>query len=344
LSLRIAVLGATGLVGREILNTLAERTFPASDVIAVASRKSMGKEVSFGDRTLKARDVDGVDFSQIDVCFLAVGERSARKWAPKIAAEGCIAIDVSPAFRLDADVPLVAPEANAATLSGWRARRIIAAPGGVAAQLAAALKPLHEAAGLRRVIVSTYQSVSEQGLRAMDELFTQTKGVFVNQAMEHRELPRQIAFNVIPQAGEFRDDGSTDDEYMIAGELKKILGEEIAVSATCVLVPTFASHAAAVHVELERPFSPEEARALLRESPGLMVIDRRDEEGGYVTPVEAAGEWAVYVSRIRADAALPNGLALWVVADNLRKAGALNPVQIAELLNEQGAFADRVKG
>jgi aspartate-semialdehyde dehydrogenase len=338
MTLNIAVLGATGTVGREILSVLDEKGFPADRIVALASRKSMGKEVSLGEsRTLKALDVETFDFSSVSLCILAAGERAARKWAPKIAGTGCIVVDVSPAFRMDPDVPLIAPEANAEAISGWTRRRIVSVPGGAAAILAPILKPLHAIAGVARVSAATYHSVSELGRRAMDELWTQTKGIYVNQAPESREFPRQIAFNVIPQVGDFLDDGYTDEEQRLREELQKVLDPSIRVVATCVQTPVFIGHAIAAHIELKSPLSATDARARLRESPGLMVIDRREEEG-YVTPVECVGDWATYVSRIRDDPSVPHGLALWATGDNLRKAAALNAVQVAEMLLRSGAL------
>jgi aspartate-semialdehyde dehydrogenase len=332
MSLTIAVLGATGTVGREILSVLDEKGFPADRIVALASRKSLGKEVSLGEtRTLKTLDAETFDFASAALCFLAVGERAARKWAPRITSTGCIAVDVSPAFRMDPEVPLIAPEANPEALTAWAGRRIVSLPGGAAGILAPVLAPLHTLAGVRRVTAMTCHSASELGRPAMDELWSQTKGIFVNQSAEHREFPRQIAFNVIPQVGDFLDDGSTDEEQRLREELRKILGTALEVSSTCVQVPVFVGHGVAAHIELERPASAQDVRARLRESPGLMVVDRREDEG-YMTPVECVGDWATYVSRIREDPAIPNGIALWAVADNLRKTAALNAVQVAEML------------
>jgi aspartate-semialdehyde dehydrogenase len=337
MALRVAVLGATGNVGREMLNILDERLFPADQVIALASRRSMGREVSYGDKVLKCQALENFDFSKADLCLMSAGGAVAKEWAPKIAAQGCIVIDNSSAFRMDPDVPLVVPEVNAEAVMGYAAKNIIANPNCSTAQLVVALKPIHDRAGIRKVIVSTYQSTSGAGKDAMDELWTQTRGIFVNDGVEVQQFTKQIAFNVIPHIDVFMADGYTKEEWKMRVEVKKILDEAIELSATCVRVPVFVGHSEAVHMELERPLSAEEARDILRESPGLVVIDKR-EDGGYITPVECVGEWATYVSRIRNDAVLPNGLAMWVVSDNLRKGAALNAVQIAELLLNRGVL------
>ncbi len=338
MALKVAVLGATGMVGREILSILAERSFPATEVIALASRKMLGAEVSYGDATLKAKDVDDFDFSTIEVCIMATGDPAARKYGNAIAAQGCIVIDTSRAFRNDPQVPLVVPEVNADAIAGYARRNIIAVPDGVTCQLVRTLKPLHEAAGVERVVVATYQSVSGEGQRAIDELWTQTKGIYVNQSPEPKEFPRQIAFNVIPSVDDVMDDGFTEEEWRISAETRKILDNDIQVVATCVRVPTFVSVGEAVHVELAQPFSASEARTLLRESPGLVLIDRREEEDGYETPIGAVGEWATYVCRVRDDPTVENGLAMWIVADDLRNGSAMCAVQCAELLLNRGAF------
>lgn len=337
--LKVAVLGATTMVGREILGMLAERAFPAADVIALTSRKSLGAEVSYGDAILKAKDVDAFDFSSLDLCFMATADSAARKYGNAIAAAGCIVIDTSRAFRNDPLVPLLVPEVNAAAIEGYARRNIISVPDGVTCQLVRTLKPLHDAAGVVRVVVATYQSVSGEGQRAIDELWTQTKGIYVNQAPEPKEFPRQIAFNVIPSVDDVMDDGFTEEEWRIAAETRKIIDNDIQVVATCVRVPTFVSVGEAVHVELAQPLPAAEARALLRESPGLLLIDRREEEDGYETPIGAVGEWATYVCRVRDDPTVENGLAMWIVADDLRNGAAMCAVQCAELLLNRGVFA-----
>lgn len=333
---KIAVVGATGNVGREMMNVLEERKFPADEVTAVASRRSAGSEVSFGDKTLKCKDVEQFDFSTVDLCLMSAGSSVAKEWAPKIAATGAVVIDNSSCWRYDADVPLVVPEVNPDALDGFAKKRIIANPNCSTAQLVVALKPLHDAAGIKRIVVSTYQSVSGAGKDAMDELWHQTKGVYVpGQEIEPHKFPKQIAFNCIPHIDVFMEDGYTKEEWKMLAETKKILDRKIKVSATCVRVPVFVSHAESVNLEFERPITVEEARELLREAPGIVVFDKR-EDGGYVTPVDAAGEFATYVSRIREDATVENGLALWIVSDNLLKGAALNTVQIAEtMINRQ---------
>ncbi|HMK89871.1 MAG TPA: aspartate-semialdehyde dehydrogenase [Methylocystis sp.] len=328
---KVAVVGATGNVGREMLDILAERRFPASEVAALASSRSIGQEVSFGDRTLKCRHLDTYDFSDTDICLMSAGGDVSRAWSEKIGARGCVVIDNSSAFRMDPDVPLVVPEVNAEAASGFVKKYIIANPNCSTAQLVVALKPLHDAAKILRVVVSTYQSVSGAGKEAMDELFAQTRAIFSSSEVETKKFPKRIAFNLIPQIDVFMEDGFTKEEWKMTAETKKILDPKIKLVATCVRVPVFISHSEAVNIEFERPISPEEARAILREAPGVLVIDKH-EPGGYVTPHEAAGEDATYVSRIRADPTVENGLALWCVSDNLRKGAALNAVQIAEAL------------
>jgi aspartate-semialdehyde dehydrogenase len=340
--LKVAVLGATGLVGKEILSVLAERGFPADEVIALSSRKVMGSEVSFGEKTLKTRDVEEFDFSTVQLCIMATGDPAARKWGNKVAAH-CIVIDTSRAFRMDPQVPLIVPSVNADAVDGFNRRNIVAVPDGVTAQLVTVLKPLHEAAGVERVVVATYQSVSSEGQRAVDELWVQTKGIYVNQSPDPKEFPRQIAFNVIPQVDDFMDDGFTEEEWRISQEVRKIVDSDIQVVATCVRVPTFVGVGEAVHVELAEPLSAADARALLRESPGVMLVDKKQEEDGYVTPVESVGEWATFVSRLREDPTVANGLAFWVVSDELRNGGALLAVQAAELLLNRGAFSSPLK-
>jgi len=329
---KVAVVGATGNVGREMLRVLAERKFPADEVHAIASRRSLGVEVSYGDRTLKCRDLEQFDFSKVDLCLMSAGSAVSKEWSPKIGAKGCIVIDNSSCWRYDQDVPLIVPEVNADAVGGYAKKNIIANPNCSTAQLVVVLKPLHDAATIKRVVVATYQSVSGAGKEAMDELWQQTRGMFVpGQEIEPQKFTKQIAFNCIPQIDVFMEDGYTKEEWKMLVETKKILDPKIKLTATCVRVPVFVGHSEAVNIEFEKPLSPEEARKILRSAPGVMVVDKR-EPGGYVTPVEAAGEFATYVSRIREDATVENGLSLWVVADNLLKGAALNTVQIAETI------------
>jgi aspartate-semialdehyde dehydrogenase len=329
---RVAIVGATGNVGREMLNVLSERNFPISELYPLASRRSVGTEVSFGDRVLKCRDLETFDFKGVDFCLMSAGSVVSKEWSPRIGAQGTIVIDNSSAWRYDQDVPLIVPEVNGDAVKGFTKKNIIANPNCSTAQLVVALKPLHDVATIKRVVVSTYQSVSGAGKEAMDELWHQTKGKYVpGQEMEAKKFPKQIAFNCIPQIDVFMEDGYTKEEWKMMVETKKILDPNIKLTATCVRVPVFVGHSEAVTIEFENPISPEEARAILREAPGIMVIDKR-EPGGYVTPVEAAGEYATYVSRIREDATVENGLSLWIVSDNLLKGAALNTVQIAETI------------
>ncbi len=328
---RVAVVGATGNVGREMLDILDERGFPADEVIAVASRRSQGTEVSFGDRTLKVQALENVDFSRIDIALMSAGGAVSKEWSPKIAAAGAVVIDNSSQWRMDPDVPLIVPEVNADAIVGFRKKGIIANPNCSTAQLVVALKPIHERAGIRRAVVSTYQSVSGAGKDAMDELFEQTRAVFVSDPVEAKKFPKRIAFNLIPHIDVFMDDGFTKEEWKMTAETKKILDPKIKLTATCVRVPVFVSHSESVNLELENPLSADEAREILREAPGCLVIDKR-EPGGYITPLEATGEDATYISRLRDDPTVENGLAMWIVSDNLRKGAALNAVQIAEVL------------
>jgi len=340
LGYNIAVIGATGNVGREMLNILAEREFPAGEVFPIASRRSLGREVSYGDRTLKCRDLEQFDFSQCDFALMSAGGDVSKEWSPKIAAAGCVVIDNSSAWRYHEDVPLIVPEVNADAIAGFNKRNIIANPNCSTAQLVVALKPLHDAAGIKRVVVSTYQSVSGAGKDAMDELWDQTKGIFVTDQPEPQHFTKQIAFNCIPHIDRFLDDGSTREEWKMVAETKKILDPKIKLIATCVRVPVFVGHGEAVHIEFEREITADEARDILREAPGIMVVDKR-EDGGYVTPVECVGDFATFVSRIREDATVENGLAMWVVSDNLRKGAALNSVQIAEAMINRGLVKAR---
>ena len=332
---RIAIVGATGNVGQELLTILAERMFPADEVFAIASRRSIGREVSYGDKTLKCHDLEQFDFSLADIALMSAGGKVSKEWSPKIAAAGCIVIDNSSAWRMDPEVPLVIPEVNADAVMEYKNKNIIANPNCSTAQLLVALKPLHDAARIKRVIVDTYQSVSGTGKDAMDELWNQTKGIYVNDPITPEIYPKQIAFNVIPHGGDFLPNGYTTEEQKIADETHKMLDPDIKVSATCVRVPVFVGHSEAVHVEFEDPITPGSARKILRESPGLMLIDN-PEEDQYITPIDCVGEWATYVSRVRRDPTVENGLAFWVVSDNLRKGAALNAVQIAEELLNRG--------
>lgn len=340
---RIAVVGATGNVGQEMMNILDERVFPADEVFAVASRRSKGREVSYGDRELRCQVLEDFDFSQIDVCLMSAGGKVSKEWSPKIAAMGAIVIDNSSQWRMDPDVPLVVPEVNADAVMGYTAKNIIANPNCSTAQLVVALKPLHDAARIKRVVIATYQSVSGTGKAAMDELWTQTKGIYVNDSVDPVEYPKQIAFNVIPHGGDFLASGYTTEEQKLVDETHKIISPDIAVTATCVRVPVFVGHSEAVHVEFHDPISPGSARKLLRESPGLMLVDDPKEEL-YITPVECVGEWATYVSRVRKDTTVENGLAFWCVSDNLRKGAALNAVQIAEELLNRGVLKPEKAG
>ena len=332
---RIAVVGATGNVGKEMLNILAEREFPVDEIVALASRNSLGTEVSFGDKTLKTKDLADFDFTGWDIAFFAIGSDATKVYAPKAASQGCVVIDNSSLYRYDPDVPLVVPEVNAAAVDGYTKRNIIANPNCSTAQMVVALKPLHDRARIKRVVVSTYQSVSGSGKEAMDELWNQTKGMYVpGQEVAPSVYPKQIAFNVIPHIDVFMEDGFTKEEWKMVAETKKIMDPSIKVVATCVRVPVFVGHSEAVNVEFEDPLDEDEAREILREAPGLLVVDKR-EPGGYVTPVECVGDYATFVSRLRTDPTVENGLVFWVVSDNLRKGAALNAVQIAELLGRR---------
>lgn len=328
---KVAVVGATGNVGREMLNILDERQFPADEVVAIASRRSQGVEVSFGDKILKCKNLEHYDFTDTDICLMSAGGDVSKAWSPRIVAAGAVVIDNSSAWRYDSDVPLVVPEVNADAVAGFRKRGIIANPNCSTAQLVVALKPLHDKAKIKRVVVATYQSVSGAGKDGMDELFTQTRAVFVTDPVEAKKFPKRIAFNVIPEIDTFMEDGYTREEWKMVVETKKILDPKIKLTATCVRVPVFIGHSEAVNIEFENPISADEAMDILRNAPGCLVIDKR-EPGGYITPYEAAGEDATYISRIREDATVENGLSMWVVSDNLRKGAALNAIQIAEVL------------
>ena len=333
---RVAIVGATGNVGREMLNILAERQFPVDEVAAVASARSTGDIIDFGDsgQELKVKNLEHFDFSGWDMALFAAGSDISKVHAPRAAQAGCTVIDNSSFYRMDPDVPLIVPEVNAEAIAGYTRKNIIANPNCSTAQLVVALKPLHDFAKIKRVVVATYQSVSGAGKQGMDELFEQSRNIFVGDANQPVKFTKQIAFNVIPHIDVFLDDGSTKEEWKMVVETKKILDPSIKLTATCVRVPVFVGHSEAVNIEFEREISADEARNILREAPGLMVVDKR-EDGGYVTPVEAVGEYATYVSRIREDSTVENGLSLWVVSDNLRKGAALNAVQIAELLGRK---------
>jgi aspartate-semialdehyde dehydrogenase len=333
---RIAVVGATGNVGREMLNILAEREFPIDEIAALASSRSQGSEIEFGEtgKMLKVQNVEHFDFTGWDMALFAAGSGPTKLHAPRAAAQGCVVIDNSSLYRMDPDVPLVVPEVNPEAIDGYKVRNIIANPNCSTAQLVVALKPLHDRATIKRVVVATYQSVSGAGKEGMDELFEQSRGIFVGDQVEPRKFTKQIAFNVIPHIDVFLDDGSTKEEWKMVVETKKILDKKIKVVATCVRVPVFVGHSEAVNIEFENEISATEAQDILREAPGVMLIDKR-EDGGYVTPVECVGDYATFVSRVREDSTVENGLTLWCVSDNLRKGAALNAVQIAELLGRR---------
>ncbi|CAK02053.1 aspartate-semialdehyde dehydrogenase [Bartonella tribocorum] len=331
MSFKVAIVGATGNVGREMLTILEERGFPAHEIVPLASRRSLGQEVSYGDKTLKVKALDTYDFSDTDLCLMSAGGSISKEYAPKIAAAGCVVIDNSSTWRYDANVPLIVPEVNAQAVTAFSKRNIIANPNCSTIQLVLALKPLHDAATIKRVVVSTYQSVSGAGKEGMDELFEQSRAVFVADPITSKKFTKRIAFNVIPHIDIFMEDGYTKEEWKMTAETKKILDPKIKLTATAVRVPVFISHAEAVHVEFEKPLSVSEAQELLRDAPGCQLIDKH-EDGGYTTPYECTGEDDTFISRVREDITVENGLAFWVVADNLRKGAALNAVQIAELL------------
>jgi aspartate-semialdehyde dehydrogenase len=333
----VAVVGATGNVGQEMLNILEELNFPVDKLHAIASRKSKGVEVSFGDKTVRCEDLETFDFSTVDIVLMSAGGGVSKEWSEKIGKAGPIVIDNSSTFRMDPDVPLIVPEVNPDAIKLAKKKNIIANPNCSTAQLVVALKPLHDAAKITRAVVSTYQSVSGAGKEGMDELWNQTKAIYGLGDATPKKFPKQIAFNVIPFIGSFRDDGYTDEEAKMWDETHKMLDPSIKLTVTCVRVPVFVGHSEAVTVQFDRPISPDEARAILRDAPGVQVIDKQEADG-YVTPVDAAGEFAVYVSRIRKDPTVENGLSFWVVSDNLRKGAALNAVQIAQLLDESGVI------
>jgi aspartate-semialdehyde dehydrogenase len=337
----VAVVGATGNVGREMLNILSERKFPVSRVDVLASRRSQGREVSFGDKTLKIQALEFYDFAKADIALFACGSGPTKTYAPKAAEAGCVVIDNSSLYRMEKDVPLIVPEVNPDDIAGYSQRNIIANPNCSTAQLVVALKPLHDISPIRRLVVSTYQSVSGAGNEAMDELFTQTRAVFVNDELKRENFTKQIAFNVIPHIGDFNKDGGTTEEQKMVDETHKMLDPNIAVTVTCVRVPVFVGHSEAVNIEFSAPLSVAKARKALEAAPGLLVVDRR-EDGGYITPIECVGEYETFVSRLREDSSVENGLNMWVVSDNLRKGAALNAVQIAEQLIEKHLTKSRI--
>ena len=332
---RVIVAGATGNVGREMLNILAERQFPIDELTVLASRRSLGTEVSFGEKTLKTKDLDTFNFKGWDIALFAIGSDATKKYAPLAAKAGCIVIDNSSLFRYDPDIPLIVPEVNPEAVEKYAKKNIIANPNCSTAQMVVALKPLHDRAVIKRVVVSTYQSVSGAGKEGMDELWDQTKSIYnPTSEIPPKKFQKQIAFNVIPQINVFMEDGTTKEEWKMVAETKKIISPSIKVTATCVRVPVFVGHAEAINVEFEEFLDEDEARDILREAPGIMVIDKR-EDGGYVSPVECVGDYATFISRIRQDSTIENGLNFWCVSDNLRKGAALNAVQIAELLGNR---------
>ena len=332
---KVVVAGATGNVGREMLNILAEREFPVDEIAALASRKSLGTEISFGEKTVKTKDLDTFDFTGWDIALFAVGSEATKIYAPKAAAAGCIVIDNSSLYRYDPQIPLIVPEVNADQIFMYKNKNIIANPNCSTAQMVVALKPLHDRARIKRVVVSTYQSVSGAGKEGIDELWSQTNGIYVpGQEVAPSKFPKQIAFNVIPQIDVFLDDGSTKEEWKMVAETKKILDTKIKVTATCVRVPVFVGHSEAINIEFDEPLDWQEAQDILREAPGVLLIDKR-EAGGYITPIECVGEYATYISRVRQDSTVENGISLWCVSDNLRKGAALNAVQIAEVLGNK---------
>ncbi len=332
---RVVVAGATGNVGREMLNILAERQFPVDEIAALASRRSLGTEVSFGDETLKTKDLDTFDFTGWDIALFAIGSSATKEYAPKAAKAGCVVIDNSSLYRYDPDIPLVVPEVNPEAVEAYAKKNIIANPNCSTAQMVVALKPLHDRAKIKRVVVSTYQSVSGAGKEGMDELWDQTKAVYnPTDDLKINKFQKQIAFNVIPHIDVFMEDGSTKEEWKMVAETKKIVDPAIKVTATCVRVPVFVGHSEALNIEFEEFIDEDEVRDILREAPGIMVVDKR-EDGGYITPIECVGDFATFISRIRQDSTIENGINLWCVSDNLRKGAALNAVQIAETLGNR---------
>jgi aspartate-semialdehyde dehydrogenase len=333
---RVVVAGATGNVGREMLNILAEREFPIDEIAALASSRSQGTEIEFGEtgKMIKVQNIENFDFAGWDIALFAIGSAATKVHAPRAAAAGCVVIDNSSLYRMDPDVPLIVPEVNPDAIDGYKARNIIANPNCSTAQMVVALKPLHDVAKIKRVVVATYQSVSGAGKEGMDELFEQSRAIFVGDPVEPRKFTKQIAFNVIPHIDSFLDDGSTKEEWKMVAETKKILDPKIKLTATCVRVPVFVGHSEAINIEFEEEISAKQAQDILREAPGIMLIDKR-EDAGYVTPIECVGDFATFVSRVREDPTVDSGLSLWCVSDNLRKGAALNAVQIAELLGRR---------
>ncbi|MCB2072266.1 MAG: aspartate-semialdehyde dehydrogenase [Novosphingobium sp.] len=333
---RVAVVGATGNVGREMMNILAERAFPCDEIAAVASSRSTGDEIEFGEtgKMLKVKNIEHFDFSGWDIALFAAGSGPTKIHAPRAAEAGCVVIDNSSLYRMDPDVPLIVPEVNAEAIDGYTKKNIIANPNCSTAQMVVALKPLHDAATIKRVVVSTYQSTSGAGKAGMDELFEQSRAIFVGDPVEPKKFTKQIAFNCIPHIDVFLEDGSTKEEWKMVVETKKILDPKVKVVATCVRVPVFVGHSEAIHLEFEKEITAKQAQDILREAPGCMLVDKH-EDGGYVTPVECVGDYATFISRVREDSTVDNGLALWCVSDNLRKGAALNAVQIAELLGRR---------
>ncbi len=333
---RVVVAGATGNVGREMLNILAEREFPVDEIAVLASARSQGTEIEFGEtgRMLKVQNIDNFDPTGWDIALFAIGSDGSKIHAPRFAAAGCVVIDNASLYRMDPDVPLIVPEVNPDAIDGYKRKNIIANPNCSTAQMVVALKPLHDAATIKRVVVATYQSVSGAGKAGMDELFEQSRNIFVGDPAEPKKFTKQIAFNVIPHIDSFLDDGSTKEEFKMVAETKKILDPKVKVTATCVRVPVFVGHSEAINIEFEHEISAKKAQSILREAPGIMLIDKR-EDGGYVTPIECVGDYATFISRVREDSTVENGLSLWCVSDNLRKGAALNAVQIAELLGRK---------
>ncbi|WP_345907832.1 aspartate-semialdehyde dehydrogenase [Sphingomonas sp. UBA4815] len=333
---RVVVAGATGNVGREMINILAEREFPIDEIAVVASSRSQGDQIEFGEtgKMLTIKNIEHFDPTGWDMALFAIGSDATKVYAPKFAAAGCVVIDNSSLYRMDPDVPLIVPEVNLDAIDGYKAKNIIANPNCSTAQMVVALKPLHDKATIKRVVVATYQSVSGAGKAGMDELFEQSRNIFVGDPAEPKKFTKQIAFNVIPHIDSFLDDGSTKEEWKMVAETKKILDPKVKVTATCVRVPVFVGHSEALNIEFEDEISAQEAQDILREAPGVMLIDKR-EDGGYVTPIECVGDYATFISRVREDSTVDNGLSLWCVSDNLRKGAALNAVQIAELLGRR---------
>lgn len=340
MSLNVAIVGATGNVGREMLNILDEVKLPINKIAAVASRRSIGREVSFGDKILKCQALDSFDFSGYDIALMSAGGAVSKEWSPKIAAQNCVVIDNSSQWRMDPDVPLIVPEVNPDAVEGFAKKNIIANPNCSTIQMVVALKPLHDFAKIKRIVVATYQSTAGKGKEAMDELWTQTRAIFVNDEIAPQNFTKQIAFNCIPHIDSFMDDGTTKEEWKMTVETKKILDPKIETIATCVRVPTFVGHGEAVNVEFENPITDLQATNLLNKAEGIEVYDRRA-DGGYCSIIECVGSYETFVSRIRKDPTVENGLAMWIVSDNLRKGAALNAVQIAQLMLKKGLIGKK---